>query len=31
MATISDLGKHVEAGALAEVEKIVNELLIGPF
>ena len=29
MATISDLGKHVEAGALAEVEKVVNELLDG--
>lgn len=27
MATISDLGKHVEAGALAEVERVVNELL----
>ena len=29
MATISDLGKHVEAGAMAEVERIVNELLNG--
>ncbi|MBW1766752.1 MAG: corrinoid protein [Deltaproteobacteria bacterium] len=27
MATISDLGKYVEAGALAEVERVVNELL----